>query len=171
MSSESSQSTLCQSLVTASDISERHDYSLDNTRDNEKMQSENLSKEFQNTLNFDSARNHHEFNEEDDEEEGTFCLSLSIDISSRKSGQALKKLKCFDDEVYHKGNLKPTTNVYTTQDNSALPSHKHMIWVLTTLTADKDITNIWELATLNQAKQSVDWSKWKTAIKSELVSL
>ena len=91
------------------------------------MQSENSSEEFQNALNFDPAKNHCEFNEEDDEEEGTFCLPSDIDISSRKSDWALKKLKCFDNKVYHKGNLKPITNVYTTQSNSAPSSHKHMI--------------------------------------------
>ena len=46
-----------------------------------------------------------------------------------------------------------------------------MIHVLITLAADKDVIDLYKLMSLKQIKKSNKWLKWKTIIKTKLVSL
>ena len=62
----------------------------------------------------------------------------------------------FNEETFAKERKSHVANVYT---DSSLQSHKHMIHVLTTLAADKNIVDLYKLMSLKQTKKSNDWSK------------
>ena len=66
-------------------------------------------------------------------------------ISSCKSNRFLKKLKLFNKEILAKERKLHVVNVYT---NLFSQSHKHIICVLATLVADKDIINLYKLMSL-----------------------
>ena len=72
-------------------------------------------------------------------------------ISSYRLSRFLKKLKLCDKEIFAKERKSYIANVYT---DSSLQSHKHMIHVLTTLAADKDVINLYKLISLKQTKKS-----------------
>ena len=74
----------------------------------------------------------------------------------------------FDEKTFAKERKSCVANVYT---DSSLQSHKHMICVLITLAADKDVVDSYKLMSLKQTKKSNNWLKWKTVMKTKLVSL
>ena len=88
--------------------------------------------------------------------------------SSCRLDRFLKKLKLFNEEIFVKKRKSCVANVYT---DLSLQSHKHMIHVLTTLAADKDVIDLHEVMSLKQTKKSNDWLKWKTVMKTKLVLL
>ena len=91
--------------------------------------------------------------------------------SSYRLDRFLKKFKLFDKETFAKERKKNESHVANMYTDSSSQSYKHMICVLTTLTADKDIINLCELTSLKQTKKSNDWLKWKTMMKTKLVLL
>ena len=77
-------------------------------------------------------------------------------ISSYRSDRFLKKLKLFNEETFAKERKSYVANMYT---DSSLQSYKHMICVLATLAADKDVVNLYKLISLKQTKKSNNWLK------------
>ena len=65
--------------------------------------------------------------------------------SSCRSSRFLKKLKLFNEEIFAKERKSHVVNMYT---NSSSQSYKHMIHVLATLAADKDVVNSYKLISL-----------------------
>ena len=74
-----------------------------------------------------------------------------METSSCRSGRFLKKLKLFDEEIFAKERKSHVVNMYT---GSSSQSHKHMICVLATLAAGKDIVDSHESMSLKQTKKS-----------------
>ena len=62
----------------------------------------------------------------------------------------------FDEEIFAKERKSCVANVYT---DSSSQSYKHMIYVLITLAADKDVVDSHKLISLKQAKKSNNWLK------------
>ena len=76
--------------------------------------------------------------------------------SSYRLDKFLKKSKLFNKETFLKERKSCVTNVYI---HSSLQSHKHMIYILITLIADKDIIDLYKLTSLKQIKKSNNWLK------------
>ena len=70
---------------------------------------------------------------EEDKDEESIMLLISINSDSRRSGWIFKQSEQMTDKFYYKENFRPKINIFTA--NKISSSHTHIIYVLTTLAA------------------------------------